>query len=197
MPQEQRQSPSLPDPATGQPVAPTFALDDVARARLVAQRLAGPGSGTSVEAVRWLTAIQAQDFASALTSVGLRTGARLRAEVISEIDAGEIVRSWPMRGTLHLTAAKDLPWMLHLLAPRVVKASAARRSKLGLDEPQLQRARELTTAALSKRPTPASIDSARDLGKGRAQPRRRARHPHPALPRHDRHRRPRPHRRSW
>ena len=149
MPQEQRQSPSLPDPATGQPVAPTFALDDVARARLVAQRLAGPGSGTAVEAVRWLTAIQAQDFASALTSVGLRTGARLRAEVISEIDDGEIVRSWPMRGTLHLTAAKDLPWMLHLLAPRVVKASAARRCKLGLDEPQLQRARELTTAALS------------------------------------------------
>lgn len=149
MPQEQRQLPGRPNPAKGHPVAPAFALDDVARARLVAQRLTGPVSGTAVEAVRWLTAIQAQDFASALTSVGLRTGAGLRAEVIAAIDVGEIVRSWPMRGTLHLTAAEDLPWMLQLLAPRVVKASVARRSKLGLDEPQLHRARELTTAVLS------------------------------------------------
>ncbi len=149
MPQEQRQRPGRPDPPTGQAVAPTFARADLARARLFAQRLAGPVSGTAVEAVRWLTAIQAQDFASALTSVGLRTATRLRAEVVAAIDVGEIVRSWPMRGTLHLTAAEDLPWMVQLLAPRVIKASVARRSKLGLEGPHLHRARELTTAVLS------------------------------------------------
>lgn len=148
MPQEQRQRPRRPNPPTGQAGAPTFTLDNLARARLVAQ-LTGPVSGTAVEAVRWLTAIQAQDFASALTSVGLRTATRLRAEVIAAIDEGEIVRSWPMRGTLHLTAAEDLPWMVQLLAPRVIKTSVARRSTLGLDEPQLHRACELTTAVLS------------------------------------------------
>lgn len=129
--------------------APGFALADVAQARLVAQRLAGPGAPTATEAVRWLTAIQAQDYAGALTSLGLRTRARLRAEVVSALDAGEIVRSWPMRGTLHLTAADDLPWMLRLLAPRAVRSSAPRRSGLGLDEALLERARELSVAALS------------------------------------------------
>ena len=126
-----------------------YALRDVAQARLVAQRLAGPPAPTPTEAVRWLTALQAQDHPGALTSVGLRTRARRRTEVVAALDAGEVVRSWPMRGTLHLTTAEDLPWMLRLLAPRVVKASVARRTGLGLDDAQLERARELSVAALS------------------------------------------------
>lgn len=93
---------------------------DVAQARLVAQHLVGPGAPTVTEAVRWLTAMQAQDYASALTSAGLRTRTPRRAKVITALDAGDIVRPWPMRGTLHLTTAEDLAWMLRLLAPRAV-----------------------------------------------------------------------------
>ncbi len=128
---------------------PELARDDVAQARLVAQRLAGPRAQTPAEAVQWLTAMQAQDYTGALTSVGLRTHRRLRAEVVVALGTGDIVRSWPMRGTLHLTAAQDLSWMLRLLAPRVIKGSVARRTGLGLDESQLERARELSINALS------------------------------------------------
>ena len=81
--------------------------------------------------MQWLTAMQAQDYSGALTSVGLRTRARLRAEVVAALDTGDIVRSWPMRGTLHLTVARDLSWMLRLLAPRVIRGSVARRTGLG------------------------------------------------------------------
>jgi len=126
---------------------PELARDDVAQARLVAQRLAELNAPTPAEAVQWLTAMQAQDYTGALTSVGLRTRARLRAEVVAALDTGAIVRSWPMRGTLHLTVARDLSWMLRLLTPRV--GSAARRTGLGLDQPQLERARELAIEALS------------------------------------------------
>jgi hypothetical protein len=128
---------------------PTLALEDVGQARLVAQRLLEPHAPTPAEAVQWLTAMQVQDYTSALTSVGLRTHGRLRAEVVAALDTGDIVRSWPMRGTLHLTAAQDLSWMLRLLTPRVIRGSAARRRGLGLDEPQLERARELSIEALS------------------------------------------------
>jgi len=128
---------------------PNLALEDVAQARLVAQRLAEPNAPTPAEAVQWLTAMQAQDYTGALTSVGLRTHRRPRAEVVVALDTGDIVRSWPMRGTLHLTAAQDLSWMLRLLAPRVIRGSVARRTGLGLDEPQLERARELSIDALS------------------------------------------------
>ena len=123
-------------------------LDEVALLRVVAQRLAGRKSATPAEAVGWSTCLQAQDFPGALTSVALRTARRSRAEVVASLDAGKIVRSWPMRGTLHLTAAVDLPWLLRLLAPRVLRASTARRAGLGLAAPEFERARDLTAAAL-------------------------------------------------
>lgn len=83
-------------------------LDEVALLRMVAQRLVGPRWDTPVEAVRWTTCVQAQDYPGALMSVALRTTEPDRASVVAALDAGEIVRSWPMRGTLHLTAAEDL-----------------------------------------------------------------------------------------
>ncbi len=124
-------------------------LHDVALLRLAAQRLIGPGSPTAAETVRWMTATQAQDHTGALTSVALRTSAATRADVEAALDAGAIVKCWPMRGTLHLVAAEDLPWMLALLAPRVVASSTARRAGLGLTEPQLEQARDLTLTALA------------------------------------------------
>jgi hypothetical protein len=54
-----------------------------------------------------------------------------------------------MRGTLHLLAAEDLPWMLELLGPRVVAGAAKRRERLGLTEADAERAREIALGALS------------------------------------------------
>lgn len=123
-------------------------LREVALLRVVAQRLAGPRLPSPVEAVRWATCLQAQDLPGALTSVALRTAGRSRDAVVAALDSGEIVRSWPMRGTLHLVVAEDLPWLLRLLAPRVVRSSTSRRSGLGLDQRQLELGRELAVAAL-------------------------------------------------
>ncbi len=125
------------------------ALHEVALLRLVAQRVVGPGFATATEAVRWMTAVQAQDHRGALTSVALRTTSRARQAVEQALVAGEIVKSWPMRGTLHLVVAEDLPWMLDLMAPRVLAGAAARRAGLGLAPPVLQQGRELAVEALT------------------------------------------------
>src|SRR6476661_8378672 len=122
---------------------------EVALLRLAAQWLTGPGAGGPVEAVRRLLALQAQDFPGAVTSVALRTAARRRKDVEVAMDDGEIVRTWPMRGTLHLLAADDLHWMLELLASRSLTALTARWAQLGLGESDAERARELVTAALA------------------------------------------------
>jgi hypothetical protein len=122
---------------------------EVALLRLTAQWLVGPGATSPVEAVRRLGAVQAQDFPGAVTSVALRTAARRRKDVEVALDDGEIVRTWPMRGTLHLLAAADLRWMLGLLASRALRATAARWAQLGLTEPDAERARALVTAALA------------------------------------------------
>jgi hypothetical protein len=96
---------------------------EVALLRLVAQRIAGPRPGGAAEAVRRLTAVQGQDLPGALLSVALRTVEGARSDVVAALDSGEIVRSWPMRGTLHLVAAEDLPWLIGLLGPRMLAAA--------------------------------------------------------------------------
>ena len=122
---------------------------EVALLRLVAQRIAGPGHPTAVDAVRSLTAVQAQDYPGALTSVALRIGSRRRSDVLAALDGGAVVRSWPMRGTLHLVAADDLHWMLQLLGPRVLAGAATRRARLDLTEDDVERARAVAVAALT------------------------------------------------
>lgn len=127
----------------------TTTPSEVGLLRLVAQRLAGARADSPVEAVRRLLAVQGQDLPGALTSVALRTTGRSRADVVAALDRGEIVRSWPMRGTLHLTAAEDLPWMLDLLAERALAGAAKRRAALGLTDADVGRANEAVVAALS------------------------------------------------
>lgn len=121
---------------------------EVALLRLAAQRIAGHALGTATEAVRWMTALQAQDYNGVLTSVALRTTSGTRRGVEVALDAGEVVKSWPMRGTLHLVPAEDLPWMLKLAGPRVVAGAVARRAQLGLDTRLIEHARELAATAL-------------------------------------------------
>lgn len=121
---------------------------EVALMRLVAQRLAGPGTDSAAQTVAWLGAVQGQDLAGAITSVALRTRGRTRRAVEEALEDGAVVRSWPMRGTLHLAPAVDLAWMLGLVAPRVVARAARRRAQLGLDDAAIGLARELATGAL-------------------------------------------------
>jgi hypothetical protein len=117
--------------------------------RMAAQGLLGPRDLDAAGVVRRLTAVQAQDLPGALTSVALRTADRTRAGVVAALDTGSVVRSWPMRGTLHLTAAEDLPWMLELLGPRVLAGAAARRAARGITDAEVERARELVVSALA------------------------------------------------
>jgi hypothetical protein len=122
---------------------------EVALLRIVAQRLAGPKADDPAAAARWLGATQAQDWPGGLLSIALRTREGSRARVEAAFDAGEIVRAWPMRGTLHVVAAEDLGWMLALTGPRMVASAATRRAGLGLDERALAQARTVAEEALS------------------------------------------------
>lgn len=69
--------------------------------------------------------------------LGLRVrGVGLRQRgVVRAIDKDRaLVRTWLMRGTLHLVAAEDLRWMLSLLGPLFARGNRARHRQLGLDD---------------------------------------------------------------
>jgi hypothetical protein len=132
-------------------VGAVITVEDIGMLRLAAQRLVGPRPADPVDAVRLLGAMQAQDYPGALTSVALRTASRLRTDVEAALDAGTVVRSWPMRGTLHLVAADDLRWFLDTVGVRALAGIGKRWAGLELDEAQAERARELVVEALAER----------------------------------------------
>jgi len=148
-------------------------LKDLARHRLAAQRLIGSTFTTPVEAMRWMLAIQAQDLPGAKWALGLRAPATTLADVDAALAAGTIVRSWPMRGTLHLVPAEDLKWMLALMTPRVLASLGKRQQQLGLDAKSLAKARTVAEKALAGKPhdRPA-LFAALDKAKLNAEPHR-------------------------
>ncbi len=108
--------------------------------RLASQQIAHPRYATPREVVAALGAIQAQDYGGALWSIGLRLAVPSSATAVEQaIAARQIVRTWPMRGTLHFVAAEDVHWMVALLAPRNLATMVKRQRQLELDEGLLAR----------------------------------------------------------
>jgi winged helix DNA-binding protein len=103
---------------------------------------------TIAETVHHHLAMQAQDVASGMWSVGVRTGAT-RADVEAAIEARLVTRSWPMRGTLHLMATQDVRWMCRLLNARMATVQRAVFEASGLTKGVVDRARDVLVAALT------------------------------------------------
>lgn len=110
----------------------------------VAERLPAPA-----DVVRWMTAMQAQDFQAALWAVGVRLPGTGMGTVRAALDSGAVVRSWPMRGTLHLVAPEDLRWMLDLTAERLTKGIAARHRELGITWADVEKSRDVALARIA------------------------------------------------
>ena len=121
---------------------------DLAHARLVNQGIV-PGHLTTPSAVvAWLGAMQGQDYAGAKWAVGLRLPGSTDATIEAAFHAKTIIRTWALRGTLHLVAATDLRWLLALLAPRLIAGNARRYRELQLDEATFGRSNDLLAAVL-------------------------------------------------
>ncbi|HEY0253202.1 MAG TPA: crosslink repair DNA glycosylase YcaQ family protein, partial [Kofleriaceae bacterium] len=108
-------------------------MKDLAQRRVAAQWLVGSAATSVVEVARHMLAVQAQDFAGSKWALGIRAPGTTVADVDAAFAAREIVRAWPMRGTLHVTLAEDLGWLTSLLAPRVVAGAQKRHALLGFD----------------------------------------------------------------
>ena len=121
---------------------------DIARQRLVSQCLAGTAFTSPADVVHWLGAVQSQDYLGALWAIGLRVRDATEGAIEQAVEAREIVRTWPMRGTLHFVASGDVRWMLSLLAPGMCARSSARHRQLELTETVFAHAKDLIAQAL-------------------------------------------------
>jgi hypothetical protein len=121
---------------------------NVAARRLHNQRIVGAGFERPGSVVAWMGAVQAQDYLGALWALGIRTETSREDAIEQAIADRTIVRTWPMRGTLHFVAPADIRWMLALLTPRVIVGQRSRHRQLDLDQAVFDRSRDLLTRAL-------------------------------------------------
>lgn len=133
----------------------------LALARLRHQRLIGPALASPADVVRWLGAVQSQDYAGASWALALRcrggggavAGAgpdriATAADITSAFNAGHILRTHVMRPTWHFVAPEDIRWLQALTSSRVHAANAFAYRFSELDEATFRRSDRLITRAL-------------------------------------------------
>jgi hypothetical protein len=103
-----------------------------------------------VDVARDVCGIQAQVLEAAALSIRARSqGLREEAVLRALNEERSLVRTWLMRGTLHIAAAEDVGWLLRLLGPRFAGADRGRRLQLGLDDARSARGIKAIRAVLA------------------------------------------------
>ncbi|HYF26209.1 MAG TPA: winged helix DNA-binding domain-containing protein [Baekduia sp.] len=100
------------------------------RLRLAAQRLSVPAADV-VAAARAVLGVQAQDVRAAALALRSRVPGLERQAVVD----APLVRTWTVRGTVHLVACDDLPWLTALTGERNRRRFDALMAKRGNLEP--------------------------------------------------------------
>ncbi|MET4637095.1 winged helix DNA-binding domain-containing protein [Mycetocola sp. 2940] len=122
---------------------------DIVRRRLVSQRLAGEPFDTVADAVGWLGAVQAQEFAEAKWSLAERVRDCTDADVEEAFSRGDIVRTHVLRPTWHFLTREDARWILRLTRPRVHALNAYWYRRAELDDGVFARADGVFAGALA------------------------------------------------
>jgi hypothetical protein len=117
--------------------------------RMTGLLLRGGGPSSVAGVVEWFGAMQAQDMNSGLWSLGVRLPGSTVDDINAALERREAVRTWPMRGTVHLVPPADVHWMLEVMGVRALAGVAKRREILGLDEKTVDRATDVLGAALT------------------------------------------------
>jgi hypothetical protein len=129
-----------------------------ARQKLLGERIARHGlaqrpCSSPLAAAAITTALQAQD------NLAARLGVRARAAGVTDADVQQaieidrtIVRTWLMRGTIHLVAADDLRWLVRLVGPAIARKFRTRWRQIGLTDDVLERSVEMLPELLADGP---------------------------------------------
>jgi hypothetical protein len=124
-------------------------LRDVMVMRMRNLLLATTEARAPEDVVAWMGAMQAQDVASGEWSFGVRCAGMTQADVHQATVDRKILRTWPMRGTVHFVPPADAKWMLELTGVRSLAGAARRREQLGLTDAIVDTAVDRLRQALS------------------------------------------------
>jgi len=121
---------------------------DLINFRLQNQQLVDSSFSNVTELVHYLGAVQAQEYEGGKWTIGLRIPGSKADDVEKAIRDRKIIRTWPMRGTLHYVTSEDARWMIQLLVPRVIRRMSYYFKQLELTDDVFSKARKLITKEL-------------------------------------------------
>ena len=121
---------------------------DLRQQRLLNQRLIGAQFKRPEDAVRWLGAVQSQDYPGAKWALGQRTRGATDATIDEAFARGSILRTHVLRPTWHFVMPEDIRWMLELTAPRINARMALYYRQVEIDEALIARSRAIIRKAL-------------------------------------------------
>ncbi|MBM6991732.1 MAG: AlkZ family DNA glycosylase [Prevotella sp.] len=113
--------------------------------RLLNQQLICSQFKTPVEVVRYMCAMQAQEYRMMRWAVEMRTCRPSNKAFKKAFDSGQIIRFHLMRGTWQLVAAEDYWWMLQLCADKAIGVTQGwmRSNKTTISHEELMNIREI------------------------------------------------------
>jgi hypothetical protein len=124
---------------------------DISGRRMHGQHLWGPPLEGPEDVVRWLVAMQAQEYPVAKWSVAQRTRGVTNAGMDRAFADGVILRTHVLRPTWHFVLPEDIRWLLRLSAPQVKARLAHYDGKLGLEKRLLGKSNALLARAVEGR----------------------------------------------
>ncbi len=130
-----------------------IARDALRRERIARHGLSDRPCPTPLAAAALTTALRAQDTTAAKLGIRARAAGLTEAGVVAAIeDDRSIVRTWLMRGTIHLVAASDLRWLVRLIGPAIARKYRTRWRQIGLSDELLEQLVEVLPAVLAGGP---------------------------------------------
>lgn len=117
--------------------------------RLTSQLLAGEPAGSALEVTRRLLAVQGQDQRGARLAIRARSSGLTAADVDRALtEERSLLITWVNRGTLHMLASEDYPWLHALTAPTLLTANARRLTQEGLSSAAVEKGVSVIERAL-------------------------------------------------
>jgi hypothetical protein len=109
---------------------------------------------TAAAAAALACGVQAQDAPAAWLGVRARSANLTEAGVLRAVAEARVVRTWLMRGTIHVVDAADVRWLVRLIGPSIERRYRTRWRQIGLTPAVLDRVVATLPDVLSDGPLP-------------------------------------------
>lgn len=122
----------------------------LASQRLYNQRINNTTFNKPEDVVKYMVAMQAQDYSGAKWAICLRMQNANEAAIEQAITDGKILRTHLLRPTWHFVSMEDIRWLLTLTAPRIKATSNTLYKKMELTDTLFSKTNDLLEKALTE-----------------------------------------------